>query len=300
MGANVMTTTPQAALLSDDEVAQCINRARTNLFDRAGTTSFRIARAIEQAVLAKLQARQEPVQAFPPRMMELLEQVSDRNPGAAKGPWEDAQGLPTQDDADAAISWIKARSVSTQEPAQDEPTLRDYADSLVEAGHDFWKACKREAGGGAVRWLSCDDGTLIVFTRGEYRDTIMENIGGYKAPEVFFEEDGITAAEAQEPAQAGELPDEREAFEAEMRCVEEWGHRSLKKRTNGKYENWQVDLMWDVWQARAALSARKPLSAPDRRKLWAKHDEVAATFEVFDRIVTLTERAHGIGLEVKP
>lgn len=53
-----MTTTPQAALLSDDEVAQCINQARTNLFDRAGTTSFRIARAIEQAVLAKLQPAQ--------------------------------------------------------------------------------------------------------------------------------------------------------------------------------------------------------------------------------------------------
>lgn len=259
-----MTTTPQAALLS----AQEIDSIRDGLAPTATDHDF--ARDITDAALAKLQATQEPAQAFPPRMMELLEQVADRNPGAAKGPWEDAQGLPMQDDADAAISWIKARSVSTQEPAQDEPTLRDYADSLVEAGHDFWKACKREAGGGAVRWLSCDDGTLIVFTRGEYRDTIMENIGGYKAPEVFFEEDGITAAEAQEPAQAGELPDEREAFEAEMRCSEEWGHRSLKKRTNGKYENWQVDLMWDVWQARAALAARKPLSDDD-----VAHDALA-------------------------
>jgi hypothetical protein len=53
-----MTTTPQAALLTDDEVAQCINLARTNLFDRAGTTSFRIARSIEQAILAKLKATQ--------------------------------------------------------------------------------------------------------------------------------------------------------------------------------------------------------------------------------------------------
>lgn len=58
------TTQPQAALLTDDEVAQCINLARANLFDRAGTTSFRIARYIEQAILAKLQATQaEPVQA---------------------------------------------------------------------------------------------------------------------------------------------------------------------------------------------------------------------------------------------
>jgi len=42
---------------------------------------------------------------------------------------------------------------------------------------------------------------------------------------------------------------ERDAFEREMRCDEEWGHRSLKKRQNGQYENWQVDLMWAVWQA---------------------------------------------------
>jgi len=57
-----MTNQTQSALLSDGEVAQCINRASTNLFDRAGTTSFRIARATEQAVLAKLQ----PAQSIPP------------------------------------------------------------------------------------------------------------------------------------------------------------------------------------------------------------------------------------------
>lgn len=63
-----------------------------------------------------------------------------------------------------------------------------------------------------------------------------------------------------QPAQAGELPDERQAFEREMRCEEEWGHRSLKRRADGGYENWQVALMWSVWQARAALAARKPLT----------------------------------------
>lgn len=52
-------TQTHAALLSDAEIAQCINQSRTNLFDRAGTTSFRIARAIEQAVIAKLQPAQE-------------------------------------------------------------------------------------------------------------------------------------------------------------------------------------------------------------------------------------------------
>jgi len=72
-----MTTTPQAALLTDDEVAQCINLARTNLFDRAGTTSFRIARSIEQAILAKLQATQEPGQAVVNLSKDALECLQD-------------------------------------------------------------------------------------------------------------------------------------------------------------------------------------------------------------------------------
>ena len=54
--------------------------------------------------------------------------------------------------------------------------------------------------------------------------------------------------------QPAEVTDEREAFEAEMRCEDVWGHRSLKKRADGRYENWLVDLMWDVWQARSKLT----------------------------------------------
>lgn len=58
----------------------------------------------------------------------------------------------------------------------------------------------------------------------------------------------------QQTAQPVEVTDEREAFEAEMRCEDVWGHRSLKKRADGRYENWIVDLMWDVWQARSKLT----------------------------------------------
>lgn len=89
--------------------------------------------------------------------------------------------------------------------AQGEPTLRDYAEALIDAGHDFWKACNREAGGGAVRWLSCDDGTLIVFTRVEYRDEIMAHVRGYKAPVVVFDEGSMTALEAEAAQGAGEV-----------------------------------------------------------------------------------------------
>ena len=72
--------------------------------------------------------------------------------------------------------------------------------------------------------------------------------------------------QAQQPqAQAQELPDERAAFEAEMRCEDVWGHRSLARNKSGGYSNWCVDLMWGVWQARAALAAkqeRKPVTGP--------------------------------------
>jgi len=65
---------------------------------------------------------------------------------------------------------------------------------------------------------------------------------------------------------------ERDAFEREMRCDEEWGHRSLKKRQNGQYENWQVDLMWAVLQARASLSAGDAVDA--QRYRWLRDNGV--------------------------
>ena len=64
---------------------------------------------------------------------------------------------------------------------------------------------------------------------------------------------------------------EREAFENEMRHVDVWGHRSLKKRASGNYENWQVNLMWDVWQARAAMSAGDAVDAQRYRWLREQH-----------------------------
>lgn len=70
---------------------------------------------------------------------------------------------------------------------------------------------------------------------------------------------------APQPAQATqtEVTDEREAFEAEMRCEETWGHRSLKRRPDGRYQNWQVDLMWEAWQARASLPAPQQPATPE-------------------------------------
>jgi len=52
---------------------------------------------------------------------------------------------------------------------------------LLDAAHKFWKACHEEGQYGAVQWLEGTDGCLVIFTRGEYRDTLISNI--YKIPE---------------------------------------------------------------------------------------------------------------------
>jgi len=79
--------------------------------------------------------------------------------------------------------------MNENEPEQPtQKTLRECALSLSQAGHDFWKVCQKEDGGSAVRWLELTDGTLIVFTRGEYRQELLNGIDRISGKaEVIFE-----------------------------------------------------------------------------------------------------------------
>ena len=47
---------------------------------------------------------------------------------------------------------------------------------LLDAAHEFWEACDEEGQYGAVQWLIGTLGELVIFTRGEYRQRLMENI----------------------------------------------------------------------------------------------------------------------------
>lgn len=58
-----------------------------------------------------------------------------------------------------------------------------------------------------------------------------------------------------QPAQAGELPDEREAFEATV--LKDNHHAVLTKRRNGCYQDDELQSMWWAWQARAALREKE-------------------------------------------
>lgn len=164
----------------------------------------------------------------------------------------------------------------------------------------------------AARWYSIDKhgaATLCVDEDDAHAtatdsQTLYPHNGPYRAVQLVE-----LIQPAQEPAQAGESPDEREAFEV-------WAWKRLQLNTercqppeDGFYM-WQSTMdAWMAWQAatdRAALAARKPLTD---EQLWA-NDEIMSlnadlgwnmeTIKMFARAV---ERAHGIGingLEVKP
>lgn len=53
---------------------------------------------------------------------------------------------------------------------------RDAGQKLLDAAHEFWDACREEGQYGAVQWLEATDGAIVIFTRGEYRHTLLNNI----------------------------------------------------------------------------------------------------------------------------
>lgn len=81
--------------------------------------SFRMVPAIEEQARAAITALEaEAVQLaadFPARIMDILVDVARRESTEFEGPWEDGNGEPLQDDADAAIKWIADRAIA-QEP----------------------------------------------------------------------------------------------------------------------------------------------------------------------------------------
>lgn len=72
---------------------------------------------IRALIAALAAAPQEAPTDFPPRILALLRDVSDRKGTGTAGPWEDAHGEPLQDDADAALRWIASRAAAPQPAA---------------------------------------------------------------------------------------------------------------------------------------------------------------------------------------
>ena len=59
---------------------------------------------------------------------------------------------------------------------------------LLDAAFEFWRAAHEEdpRASGAVLWLEGSNGELLIFTRGEYRQTLMSNIHSLPGNKVHF------------------------------------------------------------------------------------------------------------------
>ena len=58
---------------------------------------------------------------------------------------------------------------------------------LLESAHRFWKLQEKITDSGAVKWVTFHDGSVLVFTRGEYKDQLMRNIEPLSGPLTFVD-----------------------------------------------------------------------------------------------------------------
>lgn len=59
---------------------------------------------------------------------------------------------------------------------KDDSELREKGQVLLDAAYAYWEACVRFGQHGAVQWLDDTSGRTVIFTRGEYRTTLMSNV----------------------------------------------------------------------------------------------------------------------------
>lgn len=54
--------------------------------------------------------------------------------------------------------------------------LKEVGQLFLEAGQNYFDACCKAGMSGAVIWLTAEDGKTCIFTRGEYRQRLINNI----------------------------------------------------------------------------------------------------------------------------
>ena len=66
-------------------------------------------------------------------------------------------------------------SIPRRDPNYTMAQLQEEADRFQEAGIRYWEAMHKAGIGGAIAWVQGKEG-LTLFTRGEYRDTLLRNV----------------------------------------------------------------------------------------------------------------------------
>jgi len=80
-------------------------------------------------------------------------------------------------------------SIPRQDPNFGEEQLRESGQRLLDAAMAYWEDCHkfRSELGGAIQWLESNDGRLVIFTRGEYRARLLENVDRLNLPVFVFD-----------------------------------------------------------------------------------------------------------------
>ena len=63
--------------------------------------------------------------------------------------------------------------------------LKASADRLMEAAHDYFKAMSKHNLAGGCIWLTDEAGAMVIFTRGEYRQTLLRNIEEHRKGDMY-------------------------------------------------------------------------------------------------------------------
>ena len=71
---------------------------------------------------------------------------------------------------------IKKHEAIAAKLDRENEELRSKADAMLKASAEYWEAYHKAGLRGAVVWVEATDGQLVVMTRGEYKDIIMQNI----------------------------------------------------------------------------------------------------------------------------
>ena len=120
-----------------DDLAQFIRAADGDHKLGAGALAEHICTWLSKRAALAAAPQQEAPADFPTRILALLRDV-------AAGPWEDGNGEPLQDDAEAALRWIASRAAAPQPAAADPANTWGYERqrALMEANRneaaDLW------------------------------------------------------------------------------------------------------------------------------------------------------------------
>lgn len=79
-------------------------------------------------------------------------------------------------------------SIPRRDPSVGTDQLKEAAEKFRDAGLNYWETGHKSGlVEGAVVWLRMDDGSLTLFTRGEYSDEIIAAVRRLSGPTTSYE-----------------------------------------------------------------------------------------------------------------